>query len=74
MMRDASSNAAGCPIWKVGAKSIVSTWRCTALDDGLAAMAGIDAPEPGGGVEHAPAVAGDVVHAFGADDQARVPP
>ena len=42
------------------------------LDDGLAAMAGIDAPEPGGGVEHAPAVAGDVVHALGADDQARV--
>ena len=35
MMRDASSKAAGCPIWKVGAKSIVSTCRCTASTMGL---------------------------------------
>ena len=42
------------------------------LDDGLAAVAGIHAPEAGGRIEDAPAVAGDVMHALGTDDQARV--
>ena len=41
------------------------------LDDLRPAMAGIDAPQPGGAVEHAASVVGGVVHALGADEQAR---
>jgi len=45
------------------------------LADGLgdlrAAVAGVDAPEAGGAVEHLAAVMGRVVHILGADEEAR---
>ena len=43
------------------------------LDDGLAAMAGFAAPEPGHGVEQLAAVGGVIMHAPGAIDQPRTP-
>jgi hypothetical protein len=42
------------------------------LDDLLAAMAGIDAPEAGGGVQHLPALDGRVMHVLGGHEQARL--
>jgi hypothetical protein len=39
--------------------------------DLLAAMAGIDAPEPGGAVDHLAAVNAGVIHALGGGDQPR---
>ena len=41
------------------------------LDDFRPAMTGIDAPQSGRAVEHPPSLVRGVVHAFGADDQAR---
>ena len=41
------------------------------LDDLRPAMAGVDAPQSRGAVEHASPVVGRVVHALGADEQAR---
>ncbi|MNT50675.1 hypothetical protein D3C72_1876050 [compost metagenome] len=41
------------------------------LGDLRAAVAGIDAPEAGGAVEHLAAVMGRIVHVLGADEEAR---
>src|SRR3546814_11444277 len=41
------------------------------LDDRLASVAGVAAPQAGGTVQHLAAVGGGVVHALGLDDQAR---
>jgi hypothetical protein len=42
------------------------------LRDLLAAMAGVDAPQAGGGIEHLAAVMGGVVHVLGGDEEPRL--
>ena len=41
------------------------------LHDGVAVVAGIDAPEPGGAIEHRAAVGREIVHVLGPRDQPR---
>jgi len=41
-------------------------------DDRLAAMAGIDAPQPGGAIEHLAAIGGGIIHALRRGEQPRV--
>ena len=69
--RFASSNAMGCPIWNVGAYSMVSTCG-DRVGDFPAAVARIDAPQARNAIQYLAAIVGPVVHAFGACEQSRI--